>query len=82
MYLIKEINATLIVGTTVLKKNLLYHFVEDSLFYKYLWVINVFNCKMFLYLCLQLMFSDDFYSTVLLVFMLSICLITLDFKRH
>lgn len=36
MYLIKEINATLIVGTTVLKKNLLYHFVEDSLFYKYL----------------------------------------------
>lgn len=45
-------------------------------------VINVFGCKMSVYLCLQLTLADDFYSTVLLVFMPSISLITLDFEHY
>ena len=81
MYLIKEVRAPLTVCNSVLKKNCIVTSWRSG-FSTNMRVINVFGCKMSAYLCLQLTLADDFYSTVLLVFMPSISLITLDFEHY
>lgn len=81
MYLIKVVCAALTVCKGVLRKIPVVTWWGSGL-YTGLRAINVPNCTMSVYLCLQLRLDDDFYSTVLLAFMPSISLITLDFEHY